>query len=68
MWGSGGGFAVEPGACHGSDEEAMDLETMRHAKEIVLEVTSLITLAEACAALLLIACWGLKKIWMIINS
>lgn len=46
----------------------MDLETIRHGKEIVLEVTSLLTLAEACVALLLIEFWGLKKIWKIIRE
>lgn len=45
----------------------MDLETIRHAKEVVLEVTSLVTLAQACIAILLIEFWGLKKIWTIIT-
>jgi hypothetical protein len=46
----------------------MNPETIRHTKEIVLEVTSLLTLMEACVALLLIEFWGLKKIWTIITS
>ena len=46
----------------------MEVETIRRGKEIVLELASLLTLVQACAALLLIEFWGLRKIWKIITK
>ena len=45
----------------------MDLKAVRRGKEIILEVTSLLTLAQACIAILLVEFWGLEKIWNIIT-
>ena len=44
----------------------MEVEIIRHWKELLLEGASFITLAQACIALLLIELWGLKKIWKLL--
>lgn len=44
----------------------MNVEMLRQAKELILEGASLATLLMACAAVLLIEFWGIKKIWKIV--
>ena len=46
----------------------MPLETIGHWKELLLEAVSLITLFQACLALVLVEAWGLKKIWEIVRK
>jgi hypothetical protein len=45
----------------------MGVEVIRHWKELLLEGASLMTLAQACIALLLIELWGLKTIWKLLT-
>jgi hypothetical protein len=44
----------------------VNVETLRQAKELILEGASVATLLMACAAVLLIEFWGIKKIWKIV--